>query len=61
LIDGYDTYESGQDVGYIYTDFVYPDELIGDAGNTVCNILDKIKNTLGNYEYFYDLDGNFVF
>ena len=61
LIDGYDTYESGQDVGYIYTDFVYPGELIGDAGNTVCNILDKIKNTLGNYEYFYDLDGNFVF
>ena len=61
LIDGYDTYQSGQDVGYIYTDFVYPGELIGDAGNTVCNILDKIKNTLGNYEYFYDLDGNFVF
>ena len=61
LIDSYETYESGQDVGYIYTDFVYPGELIGDAGNTVCNILDKIKNTLGNYEYFYDLDGNFVF
>ena len=61
LIDSYEVYESGQDVGYIYTDFVYPGELIGDAGNTVCNILDKIKNTLGNYEYFYDLDGNFVF
>jgi len=23
--------------------------------------LDKIKNTLGNYEYFYDINGHFVF
>ena len=60
-IDSYEEYESGQDVGYIYTDFVYPGELIGDAGNSVCDILDKIKSALGNYEYFYDLDGNFVF
>jgi hypothetical protein len=57
----YKTYEYGSDVGYIYTDFYYPDELIGDAGASVCDILDKIKSTLGNYEYFYDLDGNFVF
>ena len=49
------------DIGYIYTDFTYPGELIGDAGTTVTNILDKIKNTLGNYEYFYDIDGNFIF
>ena len=54
-------YSNGYDIGYIYTDFVYPGQLIGDAGSTVCNILDKIKETLGNYEYFYDLDGNFVF
>ena len=60
-IDSYEEYESGQDVGYIYTDFIYPGELIGDAGNSVCDILDKIKSALGNYEYFYDLDGNFVF
>ena len=60
-IDSYEEYESGQDVGYIYTDFVYPGELIGDAGNSVCDILDKIKSALGNYEYFYDLDGNFIF
>lgn len=57
----YKTYEYGSDVGYIYTDFIYPDELIADAGNSVCDILDKIKATLGNYEYFYDVDGNFVF
>ena len=50
----------GDDVGFIYTDFIYPQELIGDAGSTVVTILDKIKNFLGNYEYFYDVDGNFV-
>ena len=54
-------FQYGMDIGYIYTDFTYPGELIGDAGTTVCNILDKIKNVLGNYEYFYDIDGNFVF
>ena len=59
----YETYSAGQDVGYIYTDFCVPynTELIGDAGNSVCTILDKIKSILGNYEYFYDLDGNFIF
>ena len=54
-------FQYGMDIGYIYTDFTYPGELIGDAGTTVCSILDKIKNVLGNYEYFYDIDGNFVF
>ena len=57
----YTMYEYGEDIGYIYTDFTYPGELIGDAGNSVCDILDTIKDTLGNYEYFYDLDGNFIF
>ena len=60
-IDSYTEYKSGQDVGFVYTDFIYPGELIGDAGNSVCDILDKIKSALGNYEYFYDLDGNFIF
>ena len=55
------TYEYGMDVGYIYTDFIYPSELVANSGETVCSVLDKIKSTLGNYEYFYDLDGNFVF
>lgn len=60
-IDSYTEYKSGEDVGYIYDDFTYPGELIGDIGDTICDILDKIKNTLGNYEYFYDIDGNFIF
>lgn len=59
--DEYKMYSYGDDVGYILTDFTYPGELISNAGDTICSILDKIKNTLGNYEYFYDIDGNFVF
>lgn len=55
------TFQYGEDIGYIYTDFTFPGELIGDAGNTVTDILQKIKEVLGNYEYFYDIDGNFVF
>ena len=55
------SFEFNEDVGYMYTDFVYPGQLISNIGDNVCTILDKIKNTLGNYEYFYDLEGNFVF
>jgi regulator of PEP synthase PpsR (kinase-PPPase family) len=51
----------GEDVGYILTDFVYPGELIGNAGDSVVTILDQIRDVLGNYEYFYDIDGNFRF
>ena len=51
----------GEDIGYILTDFVYPGELIGNAGDTIVTILDQIKNVLGNYEYFYDINGNFRF
>ena len=31
------------------------------AGESVTSILDSICNVLGNYEYFYDVNGNFVF
>jgi hypothetical protein len=54
-------YQQGQDIGYTYSDFYFPDELTANAGDTVCAILDKIKTALGNYEYFYDINGNFVF
>ena len=54
-------YEAGMDVGYIYSDFVFPKELVAAAGDSVCTILDQIKNTLGNYEYFYDEMGIFHF
>jgi hypothetical protein len=56
------TYNCGDYIGYTYTDFVYPssDYFSVNIGETVVSALNKIKNTLGNYEYFYDLDGNFV-
>lgn len=59
----YDTYTFGDSIGYVLTDFVYPteNELSSNAGETIVSVLDKIKNTLGNYEYFFDLDGNFIF
>ena len=50
-----------EDVGYVYTDFTYPGKLISNIGDNICSVLDKIKNTLGNFEYFYDINGNFVF
>ena len=55
------TFKYNEDIGYVYTDFVYPGELISNIGENICSVLDKIKNTLGNFEYFYDVDGNFVF
>lgn len=57
----YQEYNIGEDIGYQLVDFVYPDELAVDAGATVTSVLDAIKEKLGNFEYFYDLDGNFIF
>jgi hypothetical protein len=54
-------FEYGEDVGFTFTDFTYPSELTANAGDNVCTILDTIKNTLGNYEYYYDIWGNFIF
>ncbi len=57
----YKQFNYGEDIGFIYTSFTFPKELIGNAGDTVVTILDQIKGVLGNFEYFYDLDGNFRF
>ena len=54
-------FDYNDDIGYVYTEFTYPGELVSGIGENVVSVLDKIKNTLGNYEYFYDIDGNFVF
>jgi hypothetical protein len=56
-----EVYSYGMDVGYMNEPFVYPGTLECSAGETVASVLDKIKNTLGNFEWFYDLDGRFVF
>lgn len=51
----------GDDIGYMSTPLTYPGELVMKAGSTVTGILDEIVKTLGNYEYFYDVDGFFHF
>ena len=53
--------EFGQTVGYHQTPLVYNNDLILNAGETVTSLLDKLKAMLGEYEYFYDLQGRFVF
>jgi len=42
-------------------DFVIVNDLTGAPGESVTSILDKIKNIIGNYEYFYDVFGVFHF
>ena len=53
--------EYGESAGYYPIPLVYNSDLILNAGEAVTNMLDKIKAMLGNFEYFYDLDGRFVF
>ena len=51
----------GDDIGYRITDLVYTGDLISALGDTLTSVLDKIKTMLGDFEYFYDLQGRFVF
>ena len=53
--------EYGQQAGYEETPLTFAGELKAAAGEAVTNILDKIKNMLGDFEYFYDVDGVFRF
>lgn len=53
--------EYGQTAGYRLTDLVYAGDLISNIGESLTSILDKIVKMLGNFEYFYDLDGRFIF
>ena len=60
--DGWtDIHYKGENIGYLETDLTYPGELIMNAGSTVTQVLDEIAKTLGNFEYFYDVDGIFHF
>lgn len=56
-----ETYVKGDNIGYMETPLTYPGELIMSAGATVTQVLDEIVKVLGNYEYFYDVEGNFHF
>lgn len=48
-------------VGYMMDELYYPDNLTSKGGDTIVSVLDKIKNVLGNFEYFFDIDGVFRF
>ncbi len=50
------SFEPSEYIGYEYTDFVYPGELTTNYGNSICDVLDKIKNAFSNYEQFYKND-----
>ena len=53
--------EYGQTVGFRETELTYAGDLIANVGESLTSVLDKIKNMLGDFEYFYDIDGRFVF
>jgi hypothetical protein len=40
---------------------IYNNDLILKAGESITSLLDKIKAMLGNFEYFYDENGRFIF
>lgn len=51
----------GDTAGYHRIPLIYNSDLILKAGETITSLLDKLKNMLGDFEYFYDLYGRFVF
>lgn len=55
--------EYGDAAGYEQQDLTYPkgEDLISSIGDPLTSILDKICEKLQDFEYFYDLDGRFVF
>ena len=55
--------EYGEVAGYrrLEEGLVYAGDLILNLGESATMALDKIIEMLGNYEYFYNLDGQFVF
>ena len=56
-----ESYIYGDVIGYKTTNLVYPSDLIVNVGDTITSVLDKFISMLGNFEYFYDLQGRFIF
>ena len=54
-------FEKDESVGYRKTELIYPGDLIANAGESLTSVLDKIKNMFSTFEYFYDIDGKFIF
>lgn len=53
--------EYGETAGYHRTLLVYNGDLVLSAGDALTTMLDKLVAMLGEYEYFYDVKGRFVF
>ena len=52
---------NGETCGYRYTDITYAGDLILGVGEPITSLFDKLVAMLGNFEYFYDTDGRFIF
>ena len=53
-------YNVGDNIGMAVVPFTWPGAaLSANIGETITSVLDKLK-TLGDYEYFFDIDGTFV-
>ena len=53
--------QSGETAGYHQITLTYANDLILNAGEPITTMLDKITEMLGNFEYFYDTKGRFIF
>jgi len=56
--------EYGDTAGYRRTTLTYPvgdGELVIDAGGVLTDMLNKVTDFLGEFEYFYDVYGRFIF
>lgn len=51
----------GEAAGYFQTELVYAGDLIVNSGQAFTQVLDNIVKMLGEFEYFYDVDGHFIF
>ena len=53
--------EYGDTAGYRKTTLTYPGDLVVNAGSPLTQALDAVKNMLGEFEYYYDIYGCFIF
>lgn len=51
----------GEVIGYLETPLTWPGELVKKSGTNVMQVLQDIQGMLGNYEFFYDVEGTFHF
>jgi hypothetical protein len=54
-------FTTGDVPGYRISELIFGGELKANIGDSLTSVLDKIKNKFTNFEYFYDVDGKFIF